>query len=628
SEKYSSEILEILLKRLIDGNLEVRQEAWNTLTKLRQGFSDSQIQRIIPTILGMLSYSQRDICLKVCKFISNYEKAWVSNSNLILENFKLLLEDEDPIILSYVWDAITDNKILIVEAHHFISQLSRKLHDLNPTSAIQVCKASDKLKLLNRSNLIRDRFIRLLSEDIDHNLRITILSTLNQYKEVYSSIDPQTLISLINQGQWDTQRALIPYLVYYLKNESELFPSDFNFQDIIIDFIRDPLTSRFASTDDQKSDFVTDSFAVDFTEESIKLYFDIANDDARFKKWIDLERKFDFIKKVEHPLIDEIKNQFQEILSQQIKGISNKFGYKEILNQDIDLNTPKKIVILMRQQYATLRECILEEIEKEIDLGQQRFKKLNNVIIQHLLDDPILKIRNYAWNFFRKNLQKSDKVLKDNLHTLVDHINGTFEDTRINAISVLVSHLNIKEPENEWILDKIITKLDDLNFVIRNQIWRFINKELNLRYPRYLPVVQKILNLLSQSNFHNRKEAMEYIENNFQTFSSIIETYPQPNEILHIIGTILIQREEFQQGLIILEEMVSKNPSELNNWLAIAVSYFSMDQPQDAISILKKAKLINLFDHRIYEIQSACLLDLGEHFESKKYKEIAFLLSK
>jgi two-component SAPR family response regulator len=52
-----------------------------------------------------------------------------------------------------------------------------------------------------------------------------------------------------------------------------------------------------------------------------------------------------------------------------------------------------------------------------------------------------------------------------------------------------------------------------------------------------------------------------------------------------------------------------------------------MDQPQDAISILKKAKSIDSFDYRIYEILSACLLDLGEHFESKKYEEIAYLLS-
>jgi tetratricopeptide (TPR) repeat protein len=628
SEKYSSEILDILLKRLLDGNLEVRQEAWDTLTKLRQGFSDSQVQRIVPTILGMLSFSQSDIRLNVCRFISDYEKSWVSNSNLILENFKPLLEDEDPIILSYVWDAITDNKNLIIEAHHFLSQLSRKLYDLNPTSAIEVCKASDKLKLLNRSGSIRDRIIQVLSEEIDHNLKITILSTLSQYKEVFSSIDPQILISLINQGQWDIQRALIPYLIYHLKNESGDLPSDFNFQDIIIDFIIDPLTGRFASTDDQKSDIVIDNSTLDFTEESMKFYFDVEDDDARFKKWIDLERKFDFFTKVDHPLIAEIKKQFQEILSQHIKGISNKFGYLEIFKQGIDLNTPKKIVTLMRQQYAALRECFLEEIEKEIDFIQPQFKKLNNVIIQHLLDDPILKIRNYAWNFFNKNLQKSNKVLKDNLHALVDHLNGTFEDTRINAISVLVSHLNIKEPENEFILDEIITKLDDSNFLVRNQVWKFINKELNLTYPRYLTVVQKILNLLSHSNVHNRREAIEFIENNFQTFSSIIETYPQPNKILHIIGTILIQREEFQHGLTILEEIVSKNPSELDNWLAIAVSHFSMDQPQDAISILKKAKSIDLFDYRIYEILSACLLDLGEHFESKKYKKIAFLLSK
>ncbi|MFX0052000.1 MAG: tetratricopeptide repeat protein, partial [Candidatus Hermodarchaeota archaeon] len=101
-----------------------------------------------------------------------------------------------------------------------------------------------------------------------------------------------------------------------------------------------------------------------------------------------------------------------------------------------------------------------------------------------------------------------------------------------------------------------------------------------------------------------------------------------PNKILHIIGTILIQREEFQQGLMILEEMVSRNPSELNNWLAIAVSYFSMGQPQDAISILKKAKSIDVFDYRIYEILSTCLLDLGEHFEAQKYNEIASILSK
>jgi tetratricopeptide (TPR) repeat protein len=189
-----------------------------------------------------------------------------------------------------------------------------------------------------------------------------------------------------------------------------------------------------------------------------------------------------------------------------------------------------------------------------------------------------------------------------------------------------MSHNHLFEPRNEAILFKILGMIDDPSDLIRLTVWRLIESKINLSYKRYLPLVNKIIVLATDKNLQKRKEAIHFIKTHLNIFNPIIEAYPQPTKVKHIFGTIYSENGDLERALSFFNKIVKADPSELDSWLAIALSHLQYGDPNQAIQTLDVAKKVNRFDFRIHEIYAECLSELQQEASAEKFRDIAKIL--
>ncbi|MFX1507545.1 MAG: tetratricopeptide repeat protein, partial [Promethearchaeota archaeon] len=457
-------------------------------------------------------------------------------------------------------------------------------------------------------------------------LKKKILSVLTR-QGLYNILEPHIIPNIIEEGQWDVQEMLIPFLVHFLIEDSEKIAEELDFQEIIIELLVDPIVKRRRTSQvfSQSVDVLVESLEKDLLEFNIdERLFNATNDDRRLDEWVNLEGKIDFIRKINHPQLDEIKIKFQEGILNQIKRGIDRFGFIEIFTGSIELSTPLQIVNLMRRQQESIRIRLLLEIDKRVNLSPLQFKKLKETVIT-LINDNSFKIRTIAWNIIQANLFTTNELDPKILAVITDSLSSSYDDSRAKAISLLLSSIDLKDLKYETIFNQIIDKMEDQNSLVRNQVWQLLDAKVNLSYKRYSPIILKILDLLSNPNVNIRKEAAFFLERNLKIFLPIIEKYPQSPEVYHALGFIY-NKTDHHKAKQMFERAISINPSEINSILALALIHLDYREPEKTVEILKDAQQINPLDSRIYHIWSECMNDLGKDRETRKLEEKAKIL--
>jgi len=625
-DKHFPTIFNCLIKLLSDRNRNVREKTWLMLQKTQ--LSDTHHQTFISELITLFSHPNPEVRFDACEFLHEDIEFWRPNQKIVLMSFTSLLEDKDSNVLSSAWELVTKYNEVFSYTSAYISQLSENLEDLDSKIAVFVCETYQNYNIINDNDLLRDQFIQILSkQNISRELKKRILSVFMSQK-LFNFLEPQIISQLIEEGQWDVQEMLIPFLIHFLIKDSGKTLEEMDFQKIIINLLTDPIVKSKDSsqTSSQSIDALFESLEKDLLEFNIEEFlFDSTNDDKRLEKWLNLENKFDFIQKINHPHLDEIKIKFQEGILNQIKQGIDKFGFMEIFKSDIGLSTPLQIVNLMRRQQESIRIRLLLEIDKRVDLSALQFNRIKEAIITSINDNSF-KIRTISWNIIQNNLLKTNELDPKILSVITDSLNSIYDDTRAKAISLLLSCINIKDLKYETIFNQIINKMEDQNPLVRNQVWQLLDTRINLSYTRYSPITRKILDLLSNPNVNVRKEAAFFLKDNLKIFLPIIENYPQSPEVYHALGFIYNQMEDYIKAKQMFEKVITINPLELNSILAIALMFLDQREPEKTIQILKKAQQISPSDPRIYQIWFECMNDLGNDSEARRLEKKAKIL--
>lgn len=619
---HVEEIIGNLLKLLIDDNDRVRAKTWPLLQKVmdKRSLSQNLQFQIVSTIVDVLEHPLSDVRLKGCQFLKSFEKTLYWDSQ-IQERFQSLLEDEDPAVLACAWPVIMKHRDVFKDIASYVQKRTAVLEDLNPTATKYVCEASSQFGLLT-SEFVRGRLIFLLTETENRELKKDVLRAFLPHQQQHAYLTPGIIKDVLDEGKWDVQETLIPFFLQFLAGSNSLIKTEF--QDVVLALLLDPIR-KYRSMSPRaipSMDGLADELEYALSEENLEKLFDSSNDDARFENWIRLEEKFNLIQKMNHPAMDEIRNAFQEGLLAQKKQDFSKFGYLEILSQEIGLNIPLKIVEQMRRHLDVVRFRLLSELEST---PQAQWPKIGQVIASSLVSDASLIIRQISWKFLQKRLLSTNELPSDGFQKLLELIDSPFEDMRASALMILLSHVNISDPETPNIRDQVLAKLDDHSFLVRCQVWHLIEELNYLSFPIWGPLVEKILKVLSYGNPNLRKEATSTVEEKLNVFLRFIESSPQPPDVLQIIATAYCQHREFDKALELFNEITSTESADVNAWLGLGLTLQYLNEPGKAIEALQNALKIDPLDFKIYSIWSKCVLS-NNKLEAVKLEQKASIL--
>jgi HEAT repeat protein len=631
---YFNVFFDNIKELLVYFNPDVRKNSWDIINLVTGNLQKEYKEKVFFLISNLLSHDDAYIRSEVCTYsqdLSNYfalEDTSVFSNPFILdwkEKILSLLDDEDPIVLESAWETVINNERIFLKDKAFITKLVSKASGENLTIIKFACKICSKFNWIKDDDFLRKTFLQELGSSKDRELRKVILRAFFA-PQYHKYLDNKLILQLIQEGQWDVQKLVIPFLISKLMMEVERMDAK-EIYTTILHLLENPIAKyRSESSKISRSiEGIAEDLAFDFSEDNITFFFDLANDDARFERWVKLEEKFDFLVKINHPQQEELVTEFGELIKEPVKNLGSKLGYKELLTDDINIDTPLKIIKLMLSQQELVRFSLLDEIERRVDFKQIQYKELKNAII-YTLSDTSIKIRNISWNIVQNNILPSTDV-KEVIDPILSLLNSSYADTRSRAIFILLSNLSIKEAKNEQILNKILELIDDSSFLVRNQVWYLFNNEINLAYPRYHEFARKILKMLSSSDTNVRKEASKFIELNLDVLLPIIESYPQHSDVNHLLGTIYCKKKNYSKGIPLFLSNLSKDPSDLNSLLGLAFANILQGKLEDAIQNLKRSKTINPLDFRIYSIWSECMLEIDNKLESKKSKERSKILS-
>ncbi len=620
--KFYDLILNIIIKLLIDLNIEVRTEAWKYLNELKTELTDTQTRLVLSGMIKFLHPLDDDIQLNICSFLKSCERGVVEKKADIFSFLLPFLVDEYKLVLDYSWELCRD--AFPKKVQQYISNLRIDLDKLPSEVLKQVYLTSDKLNLLEDDKILHSEMLTRLELSDDREIQITILKIFSNHSVDY--IPPELIFTLINQGRWDVQEACVPIIIKYITSSEISDNLRKEFLREIYDLLRDPLNQVQTIEREDITELLTEMGNY-FESEGLEKLSNPFSDDLRLQAWIILEGKLDFLQKVGHPKYNEFTEEFKQTFLPELRKKQHNLNQTKIFNLRDETNIVTEIIHLMHHQQSFLRKKLLHHINESVVLSEPHFKQLRRIIFNNLLSDPILKIRVTSWKIFRASLLNDDgSLFSDNLSLIVDLLDSKFEDTQIKAFSILLSGIKIQDSSNEWIFNKIVGKLTDPSYFARNQVWNIFKNKLNLSFPRYNSIKLKILNLMTHTNLAIRKEAYQFFELKFDLFSDLIDKYSHSYIIKHSIATILGQKGDYEAALELFRANINNRPKKLESWLGVALIYLTQNQTQKALDFLNKLQMQNSLEPIIYELLLECAIDRKEQREIELNKEIILLL--
>jgi HEAT repeat protein len=616
-------ILKIVLNLLVDPNIEVRAEAWKYLNKLKIELTDTQIERILSGMIKFQHPLDEDIQLSLCSFIESCQSEVLTMKNDIFSFLRPFLADKNNLVRKFSWELC--RKVFPKMLQEYLSDLRIHLDKLPPEILKEVYFTSDKFNLLKEDRILYSEMLTRLELSEDREIQKFILEIFSKYS--YDYIPSELIFVLIDQGRWDIQEACIPIIIRYIKSGEAGDDLRKEFLHRITDLLRNPL-DKFQTNDRENIEEILTKLNDYFQSEDAKQLSHPLNDDLRLKAWMGLERKLDFIQKVGHPKYNEFIEEFKQTFLPELRKTAPNLNLTRIFDLRDETNIISEIIQLMHSQQSLLREKLLHEINESLDLSESRFKQLRRIIITNLLSDPILKIRVISWKIFLASiLNNDDSQFSDNLSLIVDLLDSEFEDTQLRASNILLSKLNIKESSNEWIFERMIQKLTDPSYFVRNQVWNLLKNEINISYSRYNSIKLKILNLMTDKNLAVRKEAYHFFDLKFNAFREMIDKYSHSYIIKHSIATVLGQKGDYEAALSLFRSNINQRPKKLESWLGIALIHLLRNESQKALKILKELQTKKPLESALYELFLEWAINENDQKSIKMYKKQIELLN-
>ncbi len=621
-DKFYDIILKILIKLLIDPNIEVREEAWKFLVKLKPKLRDTHVRNVISSIIDFQKTLDDDIKLNICVFFIKSKKLIFERKSSIFSFLTPFLADENQEVLAHSWSLCRE--VFPEEIRLFILNLGNNLSILPPKILHQVYLSSDKLNMLKSDHNLRSKTLKRLESNDEGDEHSIILKIFSNYSDNY--ITPKVIIGLVNQGRWDVQIACVPFIIRYIGKNNENDVKGKEFLHIIYDLIQNPLDKFQSSEPENITELIAD-LDKSFQSENVKEFLNPDNDDQRLKAWIALERKFDFLQKIEHPKYNDLFEEFKQSILAELRKKVRTLNLTEVFGFEDETTILRDIVHSMHLQQSFFREKLLQEIKDSLDLSNPKLKHLQRTIINNLLSDPVLRIRIISWEILLNAIPSSDESQFSNeISLFVDLLDSKFEDTQIKAFSILLSKTEITQTANEWIFERMIEKITDPSYFVRNEVWNILKNKINLSYPRYNPLKLKILNLMTSKNLAIRKEAYQFFDLKFDVFSELIDKYSHSYIIKHSIATILGQKGDYKAALELFRANINNRPKKLDSWLGIALIHISRNEIQNALKLLKELQTKNPLESATYELLLECAIDLKDQKLIKVYEEQIRLL--
>jgi HEAT repeat protein len=621
--KLYDSILKIILKLLIDLNIEVRVEAWRYLNKLKTELIDAQTRLVLSGMIKFQHPLDDDIRLNICTFLKSYECGVLEKNTGIFSFLLPFLADENKQVLDYSWELC--RKVFPNEVRQYVTNLRIDLDKLPPEILKEVYLTSDKLNMLEDDKIMHSEMLTRLELSDDREIQTIILKIFSNYSINY--IPPELIFTLIKQGRWDVQEACMPIIIKYITSSEIKDNLRKEFLREIYDLLRNPL-NKFQVIDREDMTELLLEMSNFFESKDIEKLSNPLDDDLRFQAWIMLERKLDLLQKVGHPKYNEFTEKFKQTFLPELRKKQHNLNLTKIFNLRDETNIVTEIIHLMHYQQSLLREKLLHLINESVVLSEPSFKQLRKTIFKNLLSDPILKIRAISWKIFLASLlNDDDSQFSDNLSLIVDLLDSKFEDTQIRAFSILLSRIEIQDSSNEWIFNNIVGKLTDPCYFARNQVWNIFKNKINLSFPRYGSIKLKILNLMTNSNLAIRKEAYQFFDLNFNAFSELIDKYSHSYIIKHSIATILGEKGDYEAALELFRANINNRPKKLDSWLGIALIYLFQNQKK-ALDFLKKLQMQNPLEPVIYELLLECAINRKEQREIELNREIILILKR
>ncbi|MFX1514053.1 MAG: hypothetical protein ACFFCQ_15850, partial [Promethearchaeota archaeon] len=622
----TKKIIKNLLKLLVDDNVSLRKKTWTFLEKIAIKLFESLESElyVISTVADLLEHPLSDVRLKACNFLRRFGKDRDFDPK-IQTHFNSLLEVDDLSLLECVWKSMIEHRIIFKDLYQQLPRLIETLKSLNPKVSQFVCEAADQFGLINDNKFVREQIIQLLSNSSEREVKKTVLQILSPYQQEQCYLTPQIIRSVFDEGQWDVQENLIPFILHFLTYSDDESPEKSEFQNIILTLLSDPVTKyRTITTRSIVSiDNLVEELETDLSEENVTKIFDSTNDDTQFEYWIKLEERLDLFKKMAHSKIDEMRDRLTESLQAQIKSGKGKSSYQKTIFQEIGLDTPLQIIEQMRNQHNVVRIRLLSEI---MNNSHFLFPQLEQFVITSLLTDSSLSIRRMSWHIFQTK-QLSNKGLDSKTFSiLLDLIDNPYDDIRTNIIMVLLSHFDTIDSEVPKILNKMISKLEDHSFLVRTQVWRLIENILNISTITQELLSKKILILLAHGNSNIKKEARNMIKNELNVFLRVIDFSSQSSRVIHEFATICYELKKFDKAIELFSENVALNPSEAISWVGMALSHMHLNESGEVNEAIQKALTIDPLNPKIFSFWSKCML--GRDKEESKKLEIKALLLK
>lgn len=610
NEKFTDLILKILLKLLSDINREVRETAWNFLYEIMDQLNKSNLTLLIYGILKFHANLTEDIKLNTCFFFKKCKKSFLEENPSVMRYLISMLDDNNQKIREFCWEMCKE--IFYSDLKDYLTKIWSDFPDSSSKISKEVLYASDDLDLIQNDNKLFLNLIELLESANDREIQITILNILLQKK--YKCLSQEKIFSVIKQGRWDVQEACVHYIMKMIHNDNNENideNSKIEYLRKIKILLQDPF-ERFQSSDPQGiNERIINISSLLKSVKNNSLLLDFINDDQRLATWILLEKHVDYLQKIGHSGYTQITDEFRDIFLPDLRKFQRKLDLTE-LGLDVDISIINSILQIMILHQSKLRIKILNEIEHSLEKSNLFSDHFKETLILGLLNDPVLNIRTISWKIIQKLFNFDNLYLKNNLSSIVELLESQYEDTRIKASFILFNKLDIKEPANEWILNKLLGGLHDPTYFVRQQVWNFIYNEIELSYSRYNQLKLTILELLKDENINVRREAFNLFKARFGAFQEVIKSYPLIYESKHAIATIWGQMQKYNVALSLFSENITVKPKKIESWLGIAMVYLSNNNPQKAKSILTQLSARMPLEISIYELLKECALDLND----------------
>jgi len=618
-------LITIVLNLLREDIPEVREKLWILADDIRKILVEKESLTFIGKIVRLFEVKEPIVRLKACEFIQQCLYIWEKNIIEFLNNSDLkevskgvrkLIRDEDTQVSECAWKIVLENNIIF---NDLILSASLMIEEMDYSGELFIkileCFSQNQNIFIENPQLSNILITSLKQKDVSPVIKARILNLF--YSNQKDLLTSDILIELSNDGQWKVQIALIPFLIDFLLEDSEKrLDSSVNTQ--ILSLLKHPLEKieNGERSNEKIPENILDQLNKSLSEDVFNNNSNHFNQDIRLEYWKDLENKLDYFEKINHQSLTDLFDTLQVRL-REMSLIQGRSILEYLTDRKVTLKTVSAILDDLLKQQGKVREVLLTHLLSVLDSNGSIFEKYKTTLL-YLFSDPSFKIRKLIMKYFVE--AELEKLL---LHEMTNQLDSDYLDLRSYAVSYLFRNLDFLDQMNEPYLNRIMTKLSDPNFIIRNQVWEFIRSNIKFSLPRYKKLIPNIFQLYNKSKNEIRKEIVDIIDSNFEIFLHYVNEYPVSKEIYHVVGYLLNIRGDFARSLEFFNKVLTIDPTDLNGKLSLALVYLDSNRVENAIRILENLQKEYPYEYKVYQLLVESMIEMKDDSGVDKYQKLS-----